>query len=288
MTKGAGLPPGIQPAPPTLQKADIKPNHYTPPGPIGNTQGLIVPRTEPNLSGNSEPVVKAEEPEEGWLDKLINAYEKLDIQMLKDFQKGVINKIDGAVEASGYSVPMMVLGSLGTAVAEVFLPVNAIDLIPGGKLGSLAKKGGDAMGITKKADEALPDKPPGKNDGGYDNGDGSICKALAAAVFAKVPEVAKRFLDLFADKLNLFNLTVKPDGLKGSPHPSLPKGSGTWHGHLQQLDQKQRGLRDSIQEYDGARCVQPKIPKPVRDLAWQSIPNNPGTPPGYPFNQLPK
>ena len=140
----------------------------------------------------------------------------------------------------------------------------------------------------KEAAEAAAEKANKGKKGGKDDGTGSLCKALAAAVYAKVPEVAKRFLDLMEDKLGLFKLTRNPDGTKGAPHPSLPKGSGTWHGHLQQIEQKQRSLRDSIEEYDVAKCKQPKIPKPVRDLAWLPIPRAPGGSAGYPFTQIPK
>jgi hypothetical protein len=115
----------------------------------------------------------------------------------------------------------------------------------------------------------------------------NICKLLAASIYARVPEVVKRFIDMMEDKLNLFGLTIKPDGSKGAPHPSLPKGSGTWHGHVQQLQQKQQSLRDEIIQYDANRCTQPKILKSIRDLAYYPIPQSPGGTPGYPLNQLP-
>jgi hypothetical protein len=107
-------------------------------------------------------------------------------------------------------------------------------------------------------------------------------------IYTQVPEVAKRFIDMMQDKLGLFNLTVNSDGSKGKPHSSLPKGSGTWHGHVQQLSQKQKSLRDSINEYDLAKCRQPKIIKSVRDLAYHPIPSRPGSVPSYPFSNLPK
>lgn len=118
--------------------------------------------------------------------------------------------------------------------------------------------------------------------------DGKKCKGLADDIYSKAPEVSERLQDLMADKLDLYNLTRLPDGSKGSPHPSLPKGSGTWHGHIQQIQQKQKSLRDAIDEYDKAKCKQPKIPKSIRDLAHHDIPTKPGGTPGYPFNALPK
>lgn len=46
----------------------VKPNHRPSPGPIGNTQGLIVPQTSPNASGagNSAPPPKPPEEKKGW------------------------------------------------------------------------------------------------------------------------------------------------------------------------------------------------------------------------------
>ena len=48
--------------------AGIKPNNRSSPGPIGNTQGIIVPKTSPNASGpgNSAPPPKPEPKEAGW------------------------------------------------------------------------------------------------------------------------------------------------------------------------------------------------------------------------------
>jgi hypothetical protein len=48
-------------------KGKVKPNNQVAPGPIGNTQGLIVPQTSPNASGpgNSAPPPKPT-PKEGW------------------------------------------------------------------------------------------------------------------------------------------------------------------------------------------------------------------------------
>lgn len=51
------------------RKGQIKPNNQPKPGPIANTQGLIVPETSPNFSGsnNSAPTPVPETPkEEGW------------------------------------------------------------------------------------------------------------------------------------------------------------------------------------------------------------------------------
>ena len=59
------------PRKPTLQatitqQAQVKPNNYSPPGPIGNTTGLIVPDTAPNPTLNSAPAITPTKKEEGW------------------------------------------------------------------------------------------------------------------------------------------------------------------------------------------------------------------------------
>jgi len=51
------------------RKGQVKPNNQPKPGPLANTQGLIVPETSPNFSGsnNSAPTPVPETPkEEGW------------------------------------------------------------------------------------------------------------------------------------------------------------------------------------------------------------------------------
>ena len=48
------------------KKSQVKPNHQSPPRPIGNTQGLIVPDTAPNLHGNNAPAIKPTKEEKSW------------------------------------------------------------------------------------------------------------------------------------------------------------------------------------------------------------------------------
>jgi hypothetical protein len=51
------------------KKAAVKPNGQPKPGPIGNTQGIIVPDTAPNPYGNSAPPIKPTAKEESWWGK---------------------------------------------------------------------------------------------------------------------------------------------------------------------------------------------------------------------------
>ncbi len=81
--------------------------------------------------------------------------------------------------------------------------------------------------------------------------------------------LAERLKDLSIDKLNLFNIA------KSVPHPSLPKGSGTWNGHIHQAEGRQRGLRFAITAYDKEKYKSPKIPKALQELSYAKMPVKP-------------
>lgn len=49
-----------------VRPSRVQPNNQTPPGPIGNTNGMIVPDTAPNPTGNPAPPVKPKKEEKGW------------------------------------------------------------------------------------------------------------------------------------------------------------------------------------------------------------------------------
>jgi hypothetical protein len=175
------------------KKAAVKPNGQPRPGPIGNTQGIIVPDTAPNPYGNSAPDIALETPEEkSFLDK---AFEMGDIKVLQKASQGIQDKIDGMVEASGYSVPAMVIGSISKAVVEVFMPTNVIDAVPGGKAGRLAKKGSDAA---KK----------GKNAKNADGGGGKD----------------KNAKENTTDPCKVFEDGVPGDGYRGGKHGKIKEG----------------------------------------------------------------
>jgi len=52
--------------PEELTKGAVKPNAQASPGPIGNTQGIIVPKTATNPDGDSAPPPEPQPKEEGW------------------------------------------------------------------------------------------------------------------------------------------------------------------------------------------------------------------------------
>lgn len=108
------------------------------------------------------------------------------------------------------------------------------------------------------------------------------CKVLAMAIYAKAAEVQGRFEALRVDKLDLFNKAPT------APNPSLPVGSGSWKGHVEQLEGQQTNLRSRIAAYDEAKCRQPHIPQAIRDMSKAPPPTRPGGPPAYPFTALPQ
>ncbi len=52
--------------PEELKKGAVKPNAQASPGPIGNTQGIIVPKTATHPDGDSAPKPQPQPKEEGW------------------------------------------------------------------------------------------------------------------------------------------------------------------------------------------------------------------------------
>lgn len=106
------------------------------------------------------------------------------------------------------------------------------------------------------------------------------CKVLAMEIYAQAEVVKGRYLDLVADKLDLFNKAFS------APSPSLPVGSGSWTGHITQFNIQQGHLRDKILEYDNLGCKEPPIGGSIRALATVKPPSAPGGTPGYPFTAL--
>ena len=120
-------------------------------------------------------------PETSWwqtaLDKADQLLEYGEIGALNDLQQDLQNKIDTRVEASGYSTFSKVLGAGATALNQVFLPTNVVDLVPGGKVASAGRKAGKvtsgardagkAADARKAADAPTEAKPANGSGGGY-------------------------------------------------------------------------------------------------------------------------
>lgn len=135
-----------------------KPSRNRAPGPIGNANGLIVPKTEPNLGGGStQPPVKTDTPQEAksWLDRAGELIDKGEIKALAEAKDKLNALIDRGVEASGYNPIAMVAGSVAKAAVTVLAPDNVIDLIPGGKAASGANKARKAIKGVEAAGDAV-------------------------------------------------------------------------------------------------------------------------------------
>lgn len=291
--------------------AGVKPNHRASPGPIANTGGMVTPETSPHASGpgNAAPAPQPTKAEQGWWSRWGSGAVHLGLDIVgmipvvgevADGANALIYLAEGDKVNAALSAAAMLPtgGQAATAAKWGRKSAQALESRAAKEgaqaLEARAAKEGSPKISEKVADTAKRDNPTssgkssdGKSEGGHVNGDPK-CRLLAASIYSKVPEVASRFKDMVDDKLDLFGLTVNAGGAKGAPHPSLPKGSGTWHGHVQQLEQKQRSLRQDINAYDAAKCTQPKVPGPVRDLAYHPIPAKPGGTLGYPFSALPK
>ena len=122
-------------------KAKVQPNHYPPPGPIGNTQGLIVNQTEANTAGgNIAPPIKPTAVEKSWWGSWGEAvHTGLDIV-------GAIPVVGIAGDAINAAIYTAEGDYVNAAISGVSAAAN---LIPGGgaamKGGKLAVKGAEAV-----------------------------------------------------------------------------------------------------------------------------------------------
>ena len=95
------------------------------------------------------------------------------------------------------------------------------------------------------------------------------CKKIIAEIYEVMNVVEGRLADLYVDSLNLYNLAYS------SPSPSLPKGSGSYKGHVTQVIGWQRKLRDLVDRATKMGC---KVPPYARELAYAPIPTRPALP----------
>ena len=124
------------------EDAKVKPNNQPTPGPIANTTGIIVPKTDPNVSGSTTaPAIKPETPKEkGFWEKWGETTH-------------TILDIGGAIPVVGIfsdGINAAIYTAEGNYVQAGISGVSAAaNLIPGGgaavKGGKLAIKGGKAL-----------------------------------------------------------------------------------------------------------------------------------------------
>lgn len=121
-----------------------------------NCPGVYVTEPAPAAPGaNANPPVTAETPQEkGYMKKAGDLLGKLDIKALQSMKAGINKGIDGMVEAAGYNPAVMVIGAIGVAANEVFVPEGVLDFTPG-KVVCLAKKGVTATKNIVKAEESI-------------------------------------------------------------------------------------------------------------------------------------
>ena len=77
------------------------------------------------------------------LDGLIDAYKKGDIELTKKYKSQLDDAIEAWATSGGYEIlgvnPKAAVGAMVYAVGELFIPTNAVDIVPVGKLGKAIK-----------------------------------------------------------------------------------------------------------------------------------------------------
>lgn len=93
------------------------------------------------------------------------------------------------------------------------------------------------------------------------------CRLIIEEIYRYMEQVRSRIADLRVDKFDLYNLA------RYAPSPSLPKGTGYWGGHIEQVTGWQTGLRNLIRKAVQQGC---KVPPEAWKLAYAPIPLRPG------------
>ena len=108
-----------EPEPTTAQSSNVKPNNYTPKGPVGNTVGKILPDTAPNPTLNSAPAIQPTEKEDGWWKRWGS-----------DWTHGVLD-VAGFVPVLGAIPDLINAGVYLTEGDYVQAGISAVAAIPG-------------------------------------------------------------------------------------------------------------------------------------------------------------
>lgn len=93
------------------------------------------------------------------------------------------------------------------------------------------------------------------------------CPQLISEIYESMEQVRSRTGALRADKWDLYRVA------RSEPSPSLPKGTGSYNGHIQQAVGWQNRLRRKINEALAKGCI---VPSEAFRLAWATIPTRPG------------
>ena len=172
--------PDIGPA--STQAAKVHPNHYSPPGPIGNTQGKIVPDTEAHPGGNSAPPIKPTEKEKSWWQRWGSdvVHTGLDIVGLipgvgevADGANALIYLAEGDKVNAAISAAAMVPGA-GMAATGAKLGKKAVGAAAEGAAKKAGREATEAAAkkaereAAEKAEKELAERKAKSNDGGKD------------------------------------------------------------------------------------------------------------------------
>ena len=168
--------------PPATRRAGVHPNHYAPPGPLGNTQGKIVPQTQSNPGGQSAPPIRPTEKEKSWWQRWGSELVHTGLD--------VIGLIPGVGELADGANALLYLAEGD----KVNAAISAAAMVPGAGMAATTAKvgkklaGAAAEGAAKKAgretaeelaekakkeaaektEKELAEKKAKSNNGGYD------------------------------------------------------------------------------------------------------------------------
>ncbi len=95
---------------------------------------------------------------------------------------------------------------------------------------------------------------------------GDPCKDLQQLIYQAMNQVADRVGDLLDDNLDLYGTA------RSAPNPSLPPGSGSWVGHLNQVEGWQNRLGNLISQAGKLGCP---VPPGAWGLATRGLPSQP-------------
>lgn len=168
--------------PPVTRRAGEHPNHYTPPGPLGNTQGKIVPDTQPNPGGESAPPIRPTEKEKSWWQRwgseLIHT--GLDIiglipvaGELADGANALIYLAEGDTVNAAISAAAMVPGA-GMAATGAKIGKKAAGAVAEGAAKKAEREAAEELAekaqkeAAEKAEKEIAERKAKSNDGGKD------------------------------------------------------------------------------------------------------------------------
>ena len=193
--------PDIGPA--STQAAKVHPNHYSPPGPIGNTQGKIVPDTEAHPGGNSAPPIKPTEKEKSWWQRWGSdvVHTGLDIVGLipgvgevADGANALIYLAEGDKVNAAISAAAMVPGA-GMAATGAKLGKKAVGAAAEGAAKKAGREATEAAAkkaekeAAEKAEKELAERKAKSNDGGKDK---KTKKKMKCGDFGKYGDLKKK------------------------------------------------------------------------------------------------